>query len=59
MQQKLIRDGQEMSCENCKTTETSQWRKIRENGNTDTGKFHCNACGLYYKLHGVSKMLYI
>jgi GATA-binding protein 4 len=35
-------------CDNCKTTETSLWRKSLEQ------KAVCNACGLYEKLHGVS-----
>ncbi|KAF8064401.1 hypothetical protein FPV67DRAFT_1699393 [Lyophyllum atratum] len=33
-------------CRNCQTTVTPLWRKDEE-GNTV-----CNACGLYYKLHG-------
>ena len=35
-------------CANCSTTTTTLWRR---NG---TGEPVCNACGLYYKLHGVS-----
>ena len=35
-------------CSNCHTTTTTLWRR---NG---TGEPVCNACGLYYKLHGVS-----
>ena len=35
-------------CSNCNTTTTTLWRR---NG---TGEPVCNACGLYYKLHGVS-----
>ena len=34
-------------CANCSTTTTTLWRR---NG---TGEPVCNACGLYYKLHGV------
>jgi uncharacterized protein (DUF983 family) len=34
-------------CSNCHTTQTTLWRR---NG---TGEPVCNACGLYYKLHGV------
>lgn len=34
-------------CANCATTTTTLWRR---NG---TGEPVCNACGLYYKLHGV------
>ena len=37
-------------CDNCKTTETSLWRKSL------AGIAVCNACGLYEKLHGVSLM---
>ncbi|XP_029341365.1 uncharacterized protein LOC115033250 [Acyrthosiphon pisum] len=32
-------------CSNCRTTCSSIWRRINENP-------VCNACGLYYKLHG-------
>ena len=38
-------------CANCSTTTTTLWRR---NG---TGEPVCNACGLYYKLHGVSLSL--
>ncbi|CBY09588.1 unnamed protein product [Oikopleura dioica] len=38
-------------CDNCKTTETSLWRKSNEQ------KAVCNACGLYEKLHGVARPL--
>eukprot|EP00794_Sanderia_malayensis_P007240 gene7240-8048_t len=38
-----------MSCYNCKTTETTLWRR---NSNGDPV---CNACGLYYKLHKFCK----
>ena len=36
-------------CSNCNTTTTTLWRR---NG---TGEPVCNACGLYYKLHGVRR----
>ncbi|XP_043254933.1 box A-binding factor-like isoform X1 [Colletes gigas] len=35
------------SCSNCQTTMTSLWRR------NAMGEPVCNACGLYYKLHGV------
>ncbi|RWS09365.1 hypothetical protein B4U79_10277 [Dinothrombium tinctorium] len=38
-------------CSNCDTTTTSLWRR---NAKGDTV---CNACGLYFKLHGVSRPL--
>lgn len=34
-------------CTNCLTTSTPLWRKTAE------GRLLCNACGLFYKLHGV------
>ncbi|CAB3386129.1 Hypothetical predicted protein [Cloeon dipterum] len=40
-----------LSCSNCSTSSTSLWRR-----NT-SGDPVCNACGLYYKLHGVSRPL--
>ncbi|KZT08489.1 uncharacterized protein LAESUDRAFT_757724 [Laetiporus sulphureus 93-53] len=40
-------DAQEVEqCYNCHTTSTPLWRKDNK------GKIVCNACGLYYKLHG-------
>ncbi|KAJ7459406.1 hypothetical protein B0H11DRAFT_1817389 [Mycena galericulata] len=36
-------------CYNCQTTATPLWRK------DDEGKTVCNACGLYYKLHGAAR----
>ncbi|KAJ7153063.1 hypothetical protein C8R43DRAFT_452778 [Mycena crocata] len=36
-------------CFNCHTTATPLWRK------DDEGKTVCNACGLYYKLHGSAR----
>ncbi|XP_054014284.1 box A-binding factor-like isoform X2 [Hylaeus anthracinus] len=37
------------SCSNCETTMTSLWRR------NAMGEPVCNACGLYYKLHGVTR----
>ena len=38
------------SCANCKTSQTTLWRR------NHNGEPVCNACGLYYKLHNVSKI---
>ncbi|XP_054273231.1 box A-binding factor-like isoform X2 [Macrosteles quadrilineatus] len=40
-----------LTCSNCSTSATSLWRR-----NT-LGEPVCNACGLYYKLHGVNRPL--
>ncbi|RKP21459.1 hypothetical protein ROZALSC1DRAFT_1903, partial [Rozella allomycis CSF55] len=32
-------------CQNCQTDKTPLWRKL-------DGAQYCNACGLYFKLHG-------
>ncbi|KAL3281144.1 hypothetical protein HHI36_004363 [Cryptolaemus montrouzieri] len=40
-----------VSCANCKTTTTTLWRRNNQ------GEPVCNACGLYFKLHGVSRPL--
>lgn len=38
-----------MSCTNCGTLTTTIWRRnVR-------GEMVCNACGLYFKLHGVNR----
>lgn len=36
-----------LQCSNCKTRTTPLWRK------TNQGDVLCNACGLFYKLHGI------
>lgn len=42
-------NGKDMSCTNCGTTTTTIWRRnVR-------GEMVCNACGLYFKLHGVNR----
>ncbi|XP_012940383.1 transcription factor GATA-4, partial [Aplysia californica] len=40
-----------MVCANCRTSTTTLWRRNAE------GEAVCNACGLYYKLHGVNRPL--
>ena len=40
------------SCDNCKTSNTPLWRK-----NKETGEVLCNACGLFFKLHGTVRPL--
>uniref|UniRef100_T1JKZ7 GATA-type domain-containing protein n=1 Tax=Strigamia maritima TaxID=126957 RepID=T1JKZ7_STRMM len=40
-----------MKCSNCYTEQTSLWRR------NNVGEAVCNACGLYYKLHGVNRPL--
>ncbi|CAH2268986.1 jg16012 [Pararge aegeria aegeria] len=39
----------ELSCSNCGTFTTTIWRRDAR------GEMVCNACGLYYKLHGVPR----
>ncbi|XP_039306205.1 box A-binding factor isoform X2 [Solenopsis invicta] len=38
-----------LACSNCETTMTSLWRR------NSHGEPVCNACGLYYKLHGINR----
>ncbi|KAL1512968.1 hypothetical protein ABEB36_002463 [Hypothenemus hampei] len=38
-----------VSCANCKTVTTTLWRR------NNNGEPVCNACGLYFKLHGVAR----
>lgn len=40
-----------LRCANCATTTTSLWRRNNQ------GETVCNACGLYFKLHGVNRPL--
>ena len=40
-----------LRCANCSTTTTSLWRRNNQ------GETVCNACGLYFKLHGVNRPL--
>lgn len=39
----------DLSCTNCGTQTTTIWRRNMR------GEMVCNACGLYYKLHGVDR----
>ncbi|KAI9335745.1 hypothetical protein BDR26DRAFT_865698 [Obelidium mucronatum] len=41
--------GQNISCSNCSTRETTLWRR------NDEGLPICNACGLYKRLHGIDR----
>ncbi|CAL4128159.1 unnamed protein product, partial [Meganyctiphanes norvegica] len=38
-----------MTCSNCTTTNTTLWRR------NNNGEPVCNACGLYFKLHGINR----
>lgn len=39
----------DLACTNCGTQTTTIWRRNLK------GEMVCNACGLYYKLHGVDR----
>lgn len=39
----------DMSCTNCGTMTTTIWRRNMK------GEMVCNACGLYWKLHGINR----
>lgn len=47
--QNNTQSSKDMSCTNCGTTTTTIWRRNVK------GEMVCNACGLYYKLHGVNR----
>ncbi|KAJ3373996.1 hypothetical protein HDU91_000052 [Kappamyces sp. JEL0680] len=42
-------DGVAERCANCMVTSTPLWRR------DDEGRLNCNACGLYFKLHGMAR----
>ncbi|XP_058123953.1 uncharacterized protein LOC131265677 isoform X2 [Anopheles coustani] len=48
-QQQQNAQQKDMSCTNCGTTTTTIWRRNMR------GEMVCNACGLYFKLHGVNR----
>ncbi|CCG20845.1 hypothetical protein CORT_0A04570 [Candida orthopsilosis Co 90-125] len=49
----LLNDGRKkiLQCTNCETRTTPLWRK------SNNGDLLCNACGLFYKLHGTLRPL--
>ena len=49
-QQRVV-SSRGVCCSNCHTTQTTLWRR------TALGYPVCNACGLYFKLHGVRNSL--
>lgn len=44
-----MNSSHEMQCHNCNTSITPLWRR------GEGGKYLCNACGLYYKIHSVDR----
>ncbi|XP_017855063.2 uncharacterized protein LOC108608270 [Drosophila busckii] len=44
-----IKEKKDMSCSNCGTLTTTIWRR------SVRGEMVCNACGLYFKLHGINR----
>jgi hypothetical protein len=42
----IATNANERACLNCTTTDTCLWRRDKN------GNYLCNACGLFYKLHG-------
>ncbi|KAM0688488.1 Transcription factor GATA-4 [Conglomerata obtusa] len=47
-----IQPQQKNICAHCGTDKTSLWRRFE-------GLFVCNACGLYYKMHGVRRPIFL
>lgn len=50
--QQTIQPQQKNICAHCGTDKTSLWRRFE-------GLFVCNACGLYYKMHGVRRPIFL
>ncbi|KAM0676026.1 Sodium- and chloride-dependent GABA transporter 1 [Gurleya vavrai] len=47
-----VQPQQKNICAHCGTDKTSLWRRFE-------GLFVCNACGLYYKMHGVRRPIFL